>query len=40
MVDLLQNEYERMEYASKKDLKMLKQDRERLEKELSSKYNS
>lgn len=27
MVDLLQNEYERMEYASKKDLKMLKQQR-------------
>ena len=38
LVDLLQNEYERMEYASKKDLKLIKQERERLEKELSSKY--
>jgi hypothetical protein len=27
-----------MEYASKKELKMIKQDRDRVEKELSSKY--
>lgn len=40
LVDLLQNEHERMEYASKKELKVLKQERERLEKELSSKYAS
>lgn len=36
--DLLENEYERMEYASKKELKLLRQDRERTEKELISKY--
>jgi len=40
LVELLQNEHERMEYASKKELKMIKQDRDRLEKELSSKYAS
>jgi hypothetical protein len=39
-VELLQSEHEKMEYASKKELKMIKQDRERLEKELSSKYKS
>lgn len=38
LVNLLQSEHERMEYASKKELKLMKQDRERLEKELSSKY--
>jgi len=27
MVDLLQNEHERMEYASKKELKTIKQER-------------
>lgn len=32
MVELLQNEHERMEYASKKELKNIKQERERLEK--------
>lgn len=40
MNDLLQNQYQRMEYASKKELKGMKQERERLEKELESKYKS
>lgn len=35
---MLENEYERMEYASKKELKMIKQDKDRIEKELNSKY--
>jgi hypothetical protein len=38
MIELLQSEHERTEYASKKELKVIKQERERLEKELSSKY--
>lgn len=29
-----------MEYASKKELKVIKQERERLEKELTSKYTN
>ena len=38
LLNLLQNEHERMEYASKKELKIMKQERERLEHDLSTKY--
>ena len=37
-MNLLQNEHERVEYASQKELRLIKQQRERLENDLGSKY--
>lgn len=39
LINLLQNQHERTEYASKKEIKVMKQQKELMEKNILSKYS-